>query len=122
MRTLVTRCTGECLGKLRQRVGEVGWVIEHLDDLEADFLRFYRVDDIYALDGARFMRLAWRVSVYGGVMHMRLQEQERPHEAASPAPVQQRHSGAASSGGAKIIPLSQFMTQFPGTVEHVKEG
>lgn len=51
------------------------WVLDHLEDLEADFLRFFRVVDISTLDGPRFFRLAARTFAYDGVMSARLQEE-----------------------------------------------
>lgn len=47
----------------------MSWVLDHWCDLEADFLRFYRIEDMLSLDGPRFFRLAIRVMYYEGVMH-----------------------------------------------------
>lgn len=44
------------------------WVLDHLADLEADFLVFYRIEDIESLTGPRFLSLALRVFAYQGVM------------------------------------------------------
>jgi hypothetical protein len=46
------------------------WVLDHLPDLEADFLVFYRIDisDPDVLTGPRFLSLALRVFAYQGVM------------------------------------------------------
>lgn len=44
------------------------WVLDHLPDLEADFLVFYRVECIESLTGPRFLSLALRVFAYQGVM------------------------------------------------------
>jgi hypothetical protein len=52
---------------------EVGWVLDYLPDLEADFLAFYGVDDMLALPGPRFLRLASRTVAYEGVMRARAQ-------------------------------------------------
>jgi hypothetical protein len=54
-------------------------VLDHLGDLEADFLRFYGIHDMLALDGPRFFRLAYRVFAYQGVMTARY-ENERGDE------------------------------------------
>jgi hypothetical protein len=48
------------------------WVLDYLDDLDADFRVFYRVDDIEALSGPRLLALAVRVSAYQGVIAARL--------------------------------------------------
>lgn len=52
------------------------WVLDYLDDLDADFRVFYRVDDIEALSGPRFLALALRVFAYQGVMASRAAEQQ----------------------------------------------
>jgi hypothetical protein len=52
------------------------WVLDHLADLEADFLVFYRVEDIEELSGPRFLSLALRVFAYQGVMAARVMEQQ----------------------------------------------
>jgi len=44
------------------------WILNHLADLEADFLVFYRIDNIESLTGPRFLSLALRVFAYQGVM------------------------------------------------------
>lgn len=49
--------------------------MSYLADLESDFSRFHRVDDIFAMDGPRFMRMAWRIAAYQGVLMVRLQEE-----------------------------------------------
>lgn len=48
------------------------WVIDHLDDLEADFRVFYRIDDFETLSGPQFFKLAYRVAAYSGVMAARV--------------------------------------------------
>lgn len=52
------------------------WVLDHLADLEADFLVFYRIDDIEDITGPRFLSLAMRVFAYQGVMAARAMAQE----------------------------------------------
>ena len=52
-----------------------------MDDLDADFRVFYRIDDIESLSGPRFMALALRVFAYQGVMAARatgLEQESRP--------------------------------------------
>lgn len=45
---------------------------EHLDDLEADFLAIYRVDNMLQLPAAKFFRLAERCAAYKGVIQARI--------------------------------------------------
>jgi hypothetical protein len=52
-------------------------VLHHLSDLESDMLAIYgmRIED---MDSATFFRLAWRVSVYPGVMRsLRASQQDQ---------------------------------------------
>lgn len=79
------------------------------------------MDDIHQLDGPRFFRLAWRISAYEGVLHMRLQEQQARAEApteASPRPVNPRRAPVPK--GAEVVPFAAFALKFPGMVEHGK--
>lgn len=55
------------------RLTEIGWILDYLPDLEADFRAFYRVDDMLALPGPEFCRLASRTVAYAGVMQARAQ-------------------------------------------------
>ncbi|MEV7770587.1 hypothetical protein [Kitasatospora sp. NPDC086791] len=50
------------------RVVQLGWVLDHLDDLASDFSVFHRIPDVTTLDGPTFLRLAWRMPAYEGVM------------------------------------------------------
>jgi len=69
------------------RVGEVAWVLDYLDDLESDFSVLHRVDDIYSMPGARFLRLARRITAYAGVMQVRADAAARAdRDVEPPAP------------------------------------
>lgn len=87
-------------------------MIDYLDDLESDFSRFHRIDDMYALDGPRFMRLAWRISIYGGVMAVRVQNQEPATEPAAPTIAAGPHSN--------VVDLAAFTATHPGIVDRKK--
>lgn len=65
-------------------------MLDHLDDLDADFHRYYGISDMYDLESVRFFRLAYRVSVYGGVMaHRAEQARDRGSDGLRPAGAQQ---------------------------------
>ena len=70
-----------------ERVQQIGWTLDYVDDLESDFSVFHRVDDIMSLPAPEFFRKAWRLGSYAGVMQARLVEQEPdpapPHSPAS---------------------------------------
>lgn len=51
-------------------------MLDHLDDLDADFRVFYRIDDMEVLPGPRFLALALRVFAYQGVMAARVAAQQ----------------------------------------------
>ena len=72
------------------------WVLERLDDIESDMSVFHRVDDIGALDGPKFFRLAWRLPAYQGVIRARLlaEREDRRETPSSDRP-------AASPTGAR---------------------
>lgn len=61
-------------------------MLAHLDDLRSDFSAIHRIDDMYALSGPDFMRLAYRLPVYQGVMQarLRLQDMDNQHPQRQP--------------------------------------
>lgn len=54
---------------------EYGWVADHLEDIDADFMRFYRLD-YRTLPARRFFDLTSRLGVYGGVLSTRIKNAE----------------------------------------------
>lgn len=62
-------------------MSQVLWILDHLADLDADFRVFYRMswkEAVAALTGPELMALAWRVSVYQGVMAARIAVDRQP--------------------------------------------
>lgn len=52
------------------------WVLSYMDEIEADFITFYRIYDIEEdsrLDGPRFLRLATQLIMYEGAVRRRLE-------------------------------------------------
>jgi hypothetical protein len=80
-------------------------VLDYLDDLESDFSRFHRVDDMYALPAPRFFRLAERLIYFDGVITARAryeaaqQEQEQPARAADTQTIGSSRSEIAAHFG-----------------------
>lgn len=71
---------------------------------------FHRVDDVYAMPGPRFFRLAWRLPCYRGVMRERVLAGQREDGAgrASPRPVQPEQSQAAApESGREPVPATK---------------
>ena len=81
---------------MTERIGEVRWVLRYLDDLDADFARFYRCD-LYDLSGPRLFSRAQRVTAYGGVMAIRLHEENEAEREDLPVPA-----------GAQTVPLESM--------------
>lgn len=77
-------------------------MLDHLDDIASDMSVFHRIDDIYAMDGARFFTLAPRLPAYPGVMQVRVQAEldseptipavAPPSGRPAPVPVEDRKS------------------------------
>lgn len=67
-----------------ERLLQLAWVVDCLDDIASDMSAFHRVDDIAALDGPTLFRLAWRLPAYQGVMQVRAQETYDDTTTASP--------------------------------------
>lgn len=90
-------------------------MLDYLDDLEADFLAIYRVENMMQLPSAKFFRLAERLPAFKGVMQARVMEQneevKKVTEATSTrsAPsttngTQQRHNLRERGGDAVAVP------------------
>jgi hypothetical protein len=47
-------------------------MLDYVQDLEADFRVFYRIDDLSTLDGPTFLSLAFRTPHYSGAMRAAL--------------------------------------------------
>lgn len=61
---------------------------------------FHRIDDVTALDGPTFLRLAWRLPAYAGVMQNVVTRQQMEQD-SSPAP---QTDGPFSTPGRDINP------------------
>lgn len=119
------------------------WLEEHADDVEADFLVFFRIKDPWSLPVDVFLAKALRLFFYQGVLQYRASEEEEGSDQVSPrydhqdAPrvtgsgVDMRHNMAAAwhaaksvKGGTdddevKVLPAATWMAMAPpGTVEH----
>lgn len=68
---------------------EIMWVLDHLDDLETDFRVFYRIDDFEQIPSTQFLKYAYRVSAYNGVVAAKMMQQQEKQESSS-APVGKR--------------------------------
>lgn len=111
-------------------------MLDHLADLESDFSRFHRIDDMLALDGPRFFRLAWRIAAYDGMLARRIEAQNhkpdvsprRTDAGSSQSEPRQERTPAAGPGrmplsskyrNARVVPLAALAANAPGVIERV---
>jgi hypothetical protein len=99
---------------VRERCAQVGWILDHRDDLDADFLAIYGIDlEEREIDGRRYVQFAQRLAAFDGVIAARIAQteaEERPAAAARP--------GQAPAGPADTehVELAQLRLSFPGVV------
>jgi hypothetical protein len=99
------------------------WVLDHLDDLDADFLAIYGIDlDYSEISARRYFALAHRLTAYTGVMAVRA-EAEREDQPTSTTPTRTRSTSApAQDDGVKEVSLTAFRAQFPWMVSMGQGG
>lgn len=86
------------------RTEEVLWIPEYLEDLDADFRVFYRIDGVGdgqfgGLSSARFVQLAERLFAYRGAMRARV-EMEVAEQGPQPA--------GAAAGRPEAAPAEEY--------------
>lgn len=121
---------------MTERAGQLIWLLDHLDDLDADFRVFYGIagigEEIFGdLSGPRFFALAFRTIHFRGVMRDRImseqiKEEENNPQRSSGGPVSHARSSSSTSsmwsGEVKEVPLSQMKALHPGIIEHQVVG
>ncbi|GGW98678.1 hypothetical protein [Streptomyces chartreusis] len=100
------------------RIAEVSWVLDHEDDLDADFLAIYRIDlEQVDISARRYFALAHRLTAYQGVMAARVEaERERREPARSTTPTRSSSPAPAERGDVTELSLTQLRAKFPGVV------
>jgi hypothetical protein len=113
-------------------------------DLESDFSRFHRVDDVWAMPAPRFFAFAYRIASYGGMLARRIEaanaaDQPAADTAAAAAaavavrggePAVARRDPRSREGlmpmssktrqTARVVPLAALALSAPGVIERVK--
>lgn len=96
-------------------------MLDYLPDLESDFSVFHRIDDIYSMHGPTFLALAYRISVYGGMIGFRRRVQDAPPEppavSAPAVPVAARPTAPVGAG---MVPLAAMALANPDLFEMVR--
>jgi hypothetical protein len=95
-----------------ERTAQTGWVLDHLDDLDADFLAIYGIDlEHDDISARRYFALAHRLTAYSGVMAARA-ENERERS----TPTRTSSTPAPPRDDTTELSLTQFRAKFPGLV------
>lgn len=104
------------------RVEELLWILDHLDDLDADFLAIYRIDlERDEITARRYFALAQRLPAYQGVMAARLDEQREEQPSSTPTRTSSTPMPAQGDGTTELS-LTQFRAKFPGWVSVAQGG
>lgn len=103
------------------------WVLDHQDDIDADFLAIYGIDLLeQEISSRRYFALAYRLTAYQGVMAARAEEErdeQQPTTSSSPTRTSTTAApaGRGSSETAEVS-LTQFRAKFPGLVSVAQGG
>lgn len=111
--------------QIEERTGRVIWVLDHEDDIDADFLAIYRIDlEQVDIPARRYFALAYRLTAYQGVMAARAEEEREqqperttPTRTSSTAPPSRQGIGETTE-----LSLTQFRAKFPGLVSVAQGG
>ncbi|MFE3031584.1 hypothetical protein ACFXKY_08035 [Streptomyces canus] len=112
----------DCTQAVADRVEELLWVLDHLDDLDADFLAIYRIDlEQDEISARRYFALAHRLPAYQGVMSAR--QEEAREQTSSTTPTRTSSTPAAAQrDDVTEVSLTQFRAQFPWMVSMGQGG
>lgn len=108
------------------RIAETAWVLDHLDDIDADFLAIYGIDLLdQEVTGPRYFALAHRLTAYQGVMAARVEEEREERQPSSHTPTRTSSTAPPPRQGAgetTEVSLTQFRAKFPGLVSVAQGG
>jgi hypothetical protein len=109
-----------CAQTIVDRVEELLWILDHQDDIDADFLAIYGIDLLeQEISAPRYFALVYRLTAYQGVMAARAEEEREQQEPIRSTPTRTSTTAAPSGSGSSEkteISLTQFRAQFPGLV------
>ncbi|MFJ8995606.1 hypothetical protein ACIRQH_35025 [Streptomyces sp. NPDC102279] len=100
------------------------WVLDHVDDLDADFLAIYGLDlEHVEISSRRYFALAYRLPAYQGVMAARVDDERDDQPQASSTPTRTQDAPPRrGSGETTEVSLTQFRMQFPDLVSVAQGG
>ncbi|MGW0575114.1 hypothetical protein ACWD25_03910 [Streptomyces sp. NPDC002920] len=102
------------------RVEELLWVLDHQEDIDADFLAIYGIDlEEHEITARRYFALAHRLTAYTGVMAARAEaerEEEQPAPAASSTPTRTGSTPVTERGNETELSVTKFTATFPWLV------
>jgi hypothetical protein len=101
------------------------WVLDHQDDIDADFLAIYGIDLEQAdVSAPRYFALAHRLPAYQGVMAARVEEERDEQDQSSSTTTRTSSTQPAQQGGSgtKEVSLTAFRVMFPGIVSGGSAG
>lgn len=99
------------------------WVLDHLDDLDADFLAIYHIDlERQQISARRYFALAYRLPAYQGVLAARQDAERDQPSTPSATPTRTGSTPAPQRGDTTELSLTQFRAQFPGWVSVTQGG
>jgi hypothetical protein len=102
------------------------WVLDHQDDLDADFLAIYGIDLLeQEISARRYFALAHRLAAYQGVMAARIEAEREATQANSTSSTTRTRNDAppaTGDGGDREVSLTAFRVMFPGIVSGGKQG
>jgi hypothetical protein len=110
----------DCADSIVERVEERLWVLDHIDDLDADFLAIYGIDlEHDQISARRYFALAYRLTAYSGVMAA-LHEAEQ--ERTTPTRTSNTSATTRDDSSSTELSLTQFRAKFPGLVSMGQGG
>ncbi|MDX2550116.1 hypothetical protein QA860_08360 [Streptomyces stelliscabiei] len=107
------------LEAIAERTGQIIWVLDHEDDIDADFLAIYHIDlDADEITARRYFALAHRLTAYSGVMAARAEAEREEQQPTRTTPTRTSSTLAPERGDGETreVSLTAFRMQFPGLV------
>lgn len=93
------------------------WVLDHENDIDADFLAIYHIDlEQVEVSGPRYFHLAHRLTAYTGVMAARAEQERESSPSSTPTRTSSTPATARGDGETREVSLTAFRMQFPGLV------